>query len=57
MRSKNAWNKEYETKDNGEVVMVRNGLKPSKKSLKFSKYVTHMKADKPKWNKKLLENN
>lgn len=61
MRSKNSWNKEYETKvdKNGKkhTVMVRNGLKPSKQSLAFSKYVSKMKTDKPKWNKKSISEN
>lgn len=56
MKSKNAWNKEYETrvdkKGKKHTRMVKNGLKPSKKSLAFSKHVSKMKTDKPKWNKK-----
>ena len=56
MRSKNSWNKEYETKvdKNGKkhTRMVKHGMKQSKKSLAFSKHVNKMKTDKPKWNKK-----
>lgn len=47
MRSKNSWNKEYETKvdKNGKkhTRMVKHGMKPSKKSLAFSKHVNKMK--------------
>ena len=47
MRSKNSWNKEYETKvdKNGKkhTRMVKHGMKQSKKSLAFSKHVNKMK--------------
>ena len=50
MRSKNSWNKEYETKvdKNGKkhTRMVKHGMKQSKKSLAFSKHVNKMKTDK-----------
>ena len=56
MRSKNSWNKEYETKvdKNGKkhTRMVKHGMKPSKKVLAFSKHLNNIKTDKPKWNKK-----
>lgn len=56
MRSKNSWNKEYETKVDKDgkkhIRMVKHGMKQSKKSLAFSKHVNKMKTDKPKWNKK-----
>ena len=48
MKSKNSWNKEYETKvdKNGKkhTRMVKHGMKPSKKSLAFSKHVNKMKT-------------
>ena len=49
MRSKNSWNKEYETKvdKNGKkhTRMVKHGMKQSKKSLAFSKHVYKMNTD------------
>jgi hypothetical protein len=56
MKSKNSWNKEYTTRvdKNGKehTRMTKHGLKPSKKSLAFSKHVNKMKTNKPNWNKK-----